>query len=152
MSLSWAHFENRGLTVSDCMHACENGHMLFTKQSQPVGSQFSNVNTPGHKSKYEKVGNGVLLIRIVTSDVSSVGPSSERKHSSCFCSDEGPMLETLDFTIHIGSTPTFSYFDLYLYTLPTHHTTFFVSTQTALSPEGYIYRCFSVCENNSDLE
>ena len=25
------------------------------------------------------------------------------------------MLETLDFTIRIGSTPTFFYFDLYLY-------------------------------------
>ena len=30
-------------------------------------------------------------------------------------SDEGPMLETLDHTIRIGSTPTFLYFDLYLY-------------------------------------
>ena len=30
-----------------------------------------------------------------------------------FLSDEGPMLETLDYTIHIGSTPTFLYFDLY---------------------------------------
>ena len=29
--------------------------------------------------------------------------------------DEGPMLETLDHTIRIGSTPTFLYFDLYLY-------------------------------------
>ena len=29
-----------------------------------------------------------------------------------FLSDEGPMLETLDFTIRIGSTPTFLYFDL----------------------------------------
>ena len=30
-------------------------------------------------------------------------------------SDEGPTLETLDYTIRIGSTPTFLYFDLYLY-------------------------------------
>ena len=33
-----------------------------------------------------------------------------------FLSDEGPMLETLDFTIRIGSTPTFlifQYFNLY---------------------------------------
>ena len=30
-------------------------------------------------------------------------------------SDEGTTLETLDFTIHIDSTPTFLYFDLYLY-------------------------------------
>ena len=30
-----------------------------------------------------------------------------------FLSDEGPTLETLDFAFHIGSTPTFLYFDLY---------------------------------------
>ena len=30
-----------------------------------------------------------------------------------FLSDEGPMLETLDYTIRIGSTPTFLYFDLF---------------------------------------
>ena len=36
-----------------------------------------------------------------------------------FASDEGPTLETLDFTSRISSTPTFSYFDLYLYWLPT---------------------------------
>ena len=29
-----------------------------------------------------------------------------------FLSDEGPTLETLDFTIRIGSTPTYLYFDL----------------------------------------
>ena len=40
---------------------------------------------------------------IVWSNVSSIG------------SDEGPMLETLDYIIRIGSTPTFLYFDLYLY-------------------------------------
>ena len=28
-----------------------------------------------------------------------------------FLSDEGPMLETFDYTIRIGSTPTFLYFD-----------------------------------------
>ena len=55
-----------------------------------------------YKSKYEKVG--VLPIRIVKSNVSSIGPSSER--------NEGPMLETLDFTIRIGSTPIFSYFEV----------------------------------------
>ena len=38
-----------------------------------------------------------------------------------FLSDEGPMLETLDFTICIGSTPTFSYFDLYLYSAYAAH-------------------------------
>ena len=30
-----------------------------------------------------------------------LGPSSERKKNS-FLSDEGPMLETLDFTFHVG--------------------------------------------------
>ena len=61
------------------------------------------------KSKYKKVG--VLPIRIVKSNISSVGPSSER---IMFLSDEGPTLQTLDFTFHIGSTPTLLYFDLYL--------------------------------------
>ena len=36
-------------------------------------------------------------------------------------SDEGPMLEMLDFTIRIGSTPTFLYFDLYLNTAYAAH-------------------------------
>ena len=42
----------------------------------------------------------VLWIWKVISNVSSVGPFM-------FLSDEGPTLETLDFTIRIGSTPTF---------------------------------------------
>ena len=40
---------------------------------------------------------GVVPIRIVKSDVSPF---------FFFLSDEGPMLETLDYTIRIGSTPT----------------------------------------------
>ena len=52
------------------------------------------------KSKYKKVG--VLPIRIVWSN-------------------EGPMLETLDHTIRIGSTPTFLYFDLYLHSAYAAH-------------------------------
>ena len=39
----------------------------------------------------------------------------------CFLSDEGPMLETLDYTIRTGSTPTFLYFDLYLYSAYAAH-------------------------------
>ena len=38
-----------------------------------------------------------------------------------FLSDEGPMLETLDHTIRICSTPTFLYFDLYLYSAYAAH-------------------------------
>ena len=34
-----------------------------------------------------------------------------------------PTLETLDFTIRIGSTPTF-YISACIWTLPTQHTTF----------------------------
>ena len=34
-----------------------------------------------------------------------------QKEPYLFLSDEGPMLETLDYTIRIGSTPTFLYFD-----------------------------------------
>ena len=58
-----------------------------------------------YKSKYRKVG--VLPIRIVESNVSSIGPSSERNRKAfLFLSDEGLLLETLDYTIRIGSTPT----------------------------------------------
>ena len=42
-----------------------------------------------------------------------------------FLSDEGPMLETLDYTIRIGSTPTFLYFDLYLYSAYAAHCVYF---------------------------
>ena len=43
-----------------------------------------------------------------------------------FLSDEGPTLETLDITIRIG-TPTFLYFDLYLYTSYAEHYVYFTS-------------------------
>ena len=43
-----------------------------------------------------------------------------------FLSDEGPMLETLDYTIRIGSTPIFLYLDLYLYSAYTQQTTFII--------------------------
>ena len=42
-------------------------------------------------------------------------------------SHEGPTLETLDHTIRIGSTPTFLYFDLYLYSVYTQHSAFISS-------------------------
>ena len=41
-----------------------------------------------------------------------------------FFFDEGPTLETINFTFHIDSTPTFLYSDLYLNTAYTQHTTF----------------------------
>ena len=64
-----------------------------------------------YKSKYKKVG--VLPIWIVQSNVSRIG-------LPCF-SDEGPMLETLDYTIRIGSTPTF-FISICISTLPTQYT------------------------------
>ena len=36
------------------------------------------------------------------------------------------MLETLDYTIRIGSIPTFLYFDLYLYSAYAAHFVYFV--------------------------
>ena len=42
-----------------------------------------------------------------------------------FLFDEGPTLETLDFTINIGSTPTYLYFDLYLNTAYAAHYVYF---------------------------
>ena len=43
-----------------------------------------------------------------------------------FRSDEEPTLEMLDFAFHIGSTPTFLYFDLYLNTAYAAHGVYFV--------------------------
>ena len=79
------------------------------------GSGLNRAHFIRYKSKYEKVG--VLLIRIVKSNVSSV--------LFLFLSDEGPMLETLDYTIRIGSTPTFLYFDLYLYSAYAAHCVYY---------------------------
>ena len=36
------------------------------------------------------------------------------------------MLETLDYTIRIGSTPTFLYFDLYLYSAYAAHFVYYI--------------------------
>ena len=47
-----------------------------------------------------------------------------------FLSDEGPMLEWLDYTIRIGSTPTFLYFDLYLYSAYAAHFVYFILNMT----------------------
>ena len=39
------------------------------------------------------------------------------------------MLETLDYTIRIGSTPTFLYFDLYLYSAYAAHYVYYDRTK-----------------------
>ena len=66
------------------------------------------------KSKYKKVG--VLPIRIVQSNISSFGSSSERNRTKkksfyfLFVSDEGPMLETLDYHY-----PYWQYTDIFIF-------------------------------------
>ena len=55
-----------------------------------------------------------------------------------FVSDEGPMLETLDYTILIGSTPTFLYFDLYLYSAYAAH--YVYVTNCAVTQLSLIWR------------
>ena len=47
-------------------------------------------------------------------------------HINRLLSDEGPMLETLDYTIRIDSTPTFLYFDLYLFSAYAAHYVYFI--------------------------
>ena len=56
---------------------------------------------------------GVLPIRIVYYSLTF--------RALALLSDEGPMLETLDYTIRIGSTPTILYFDFYLYSAYAAH-------------------------------
>ena len=51
-----------------------------------------------------------------------------------FLSDEGPMLETLDYTIRIGSTQTFLYFDLYLYSAYVAHYVYYTVAAVSVSP------------------
>ena len=51
----------------------------------------------------------------------SIGPFSLRANARRFFSDEGLMLEMLEYTIRIGSTPTFLYFDLYFYSAYAAH-------------------------------
>ena len=53
-----------------------------------------------------------------------------------FLSDEGPVFETLDYAIRIGSTPTFLYFDLYLYSAYTAHVLRLFQTPSAVSIEN----------------
>ena len=45
------------------------------------------------------------------------------------------MLETLDYTIRIGSTPTFLYFDLYLYSAYTAHFVYFFFSCVSYVPD-----------------
>ena len=52
--------------------------------------------------------------------------------------DEGPMLETLDYTIRIGRTPTILYFNLYPYSAyaARYVMTHYVSTSTWIKEQN----------------
>ena len=89
------------ILISQCNFNVTRGSLNSSTIKKQWYLQSSNL----YKSKYKKVG--VLPIRIVLSNVSRFGPSSERKGQYSKC-------QTI-VTIRIGSTPIFLYFDLYLY-------------------------------------
>ena len=60
---------------------------------------------------------------------------------------EGPMLETLDYTIRIGSIPTFLYFDFYLYSAYAAHFVYFsYGCPSLITPSRYLIA--EQCHNN----
>ena len=70
-------------------------------------------------------------VAILTLSINYIHQDANRKEKALgltllFLSDEGPTLETLDFTIHIGSAPTFLHFDSYLNTACAAHVYFTV--------------------------
>ena len=62
-----------------------------------------------------------------------------------FLSDEGPTLEAVDFAFYIGSTPTFLYFDLNLNTAYAEHYRFHVSLWQRAYVRNVRLRFFSDC-------
>ena len=56
------------------------------------------------------------------------------------------MLETLDYTFHIGSTPTFLYFDLYLYSAYAAH--YVYSNQISV----FTYQLIELLTANANLD
>ena len=59
--------------------------------------------------------------RVDVAFLKDIGNQKYVRNKTEFLSDEVPMLETLDYTIRIGSTPTILYFDLYLYSAYAAH-------------------------------
>ena len=107
-----------------CLLSWAFSHSKFVKHHLLRGIQPSFIASAGKLIKLvytimnRNIKRSVLLpIRIAKSNISCVSPLSE----SLFLSDKGPTFETFDFTIRIGSTPTFLYFDLYLYSAYAAH-------------------------------
>ena len=67
-----------------------------------------------------------------------------------FLSDEGSMLEMLDYTIRIGSTPTILYFDMYLYSAYAAHFVYFTfgsftAATLCLISRSFVTACICYC-------
>ena len=65
-----------------------------------------------YKSKYSCKKVGVQPIRIVLFSLTFRASVLRQRETAA-----GPMLEMLDYTIHIGSTPTFLYMYIYIYSV-----------------------------------
>ena len=80
-------------------------YMRSTHRWSQIGQEGSGgyCIPPMHQDAFYVTKVGVLPIWIVKSNILSVGRRQRETG------------ETLDFTIHIGNTPIFSYLDLYLY-------------------------------------
>ena len=73
---------------------------------------------------------GVLPVRIVKSNVSSIGPSSE----TLFLSDEGSTPETLDFAFSISAVHQAFYISLFKSNLFNANSKMFPNPQTGIEP------------------
>ena len=115
-------------------------HILFTVVK--YGAVLVSVYlTDSRNCKVERVE--WLLFRIIIPDLLiyyMVWNGILLSKNFWFLSDEGPMLETLDYTIRIGSIPTFLYFDLYLYSAYAAH--FVYSIQMGLIQCLNLYKMF----------
>ena len=67
----------------------------------------------------------MFFIFLICYLIPSIFSANVSRRKQLFLSDEGPTLETLDYTIRIGSTSTCLYFDLYLYSAYVAHYVYF---------------------------
>ena len=89
-------------------------------------TQFNVVKLKAYRSRQY---DATLVLKVIERGLKSYCVYDQtfvrEKQNIFVLSDKGPTLETLDFTIHIGSTPTFLYFDLYLNTTYAAHYVYF---------------------------
>ena len=92
--------------------------MLGRQKAMEVSMNMENKKQKTELQKLEIVLGATLEVKYLLFKLSK---NLDLTQLNLFLSDEGPMLETLDYTIRIGSTPTFLYFDLYLYSAYAAH-------------------------------